>query len=88
MAVSGAWILANGAKLAAGAGAFASVAQGMDSSRRAGNAVKDQEAAKLKAEADTSNNFNARIKMQRTAMQSNSLLTGGGAAAPSQTLGI
>lgn len=86
MGVNGAWI-------AAAIGATATVAQADDSSRRAGHAKDDAEAARKQAEITASTNANARISMQRKAMQQNSLITGGGAAAPDgsggrQSLGV
>lgn len=72
MAVSAAWIGA--------AAAVGGVATAQDSSRKASHAVDDQNAAKALAETSAATSANARIAMQRKAMQQNSLLTGAGDA--------
>lgn len=69
MGVSAAWV-----------GAAISAVAADDSSRRAGHAKDDAAAAKLAAESTAATNANARIQMQRKAMQDNALVTGGGAA--------
>lgn len=83
MAVSAAWI---GAVAAVGG-----VAQAEDSSRRAKHSADDANAAKAAADQSAATNANARISMQRKAMQDNSLITGGGAPAAGggrTTLGV
>lgn len=84
---------ATAAWVSAAISATTAVVSADDSSRRAGHAKDDAAAAKLAAESSAATNANARIQMQRKAMQDNSLITGGGAAnAPSAggraTLGV
>lgn len=77
MAVNGAWI-------ASAASTAVSAYSTYDSNQNAKDARRDAARARKKAEEDASNKANARLLMQRQAMQDNNLLTGGGR----ETLGV
>lgn len=78
-------ISAGTAALISAAVGVASVAASQDSARKARHAQSDAVNEARNAEAQASQNANARVAMRRRALAANSLATGGGMAAPGKT---